>query len=161
AKLFEIGSTFRFDAQGKVEEKRKLALVGGDLRELRGTIELLLSRLDANRPVNVIPANAPGFSDQSCGRIEWGGEAIGYFGKISKGVCDKLDLRSIPAAAELDVQPLLAGAQLVPQLRPLPKFPAIRRDLSLVVSEQTRFESIQQLVAQTKPANLEEVEYVG
>ena len=56
---------------------------------------------------------------------------------------------------------MLAGAQQVPQLKPLPKYPAVRRDLSLVVSEQIRFDALKQLVEQVKPADLEEVEYVG
>jgi phenylalanyl-tRNA synthetase beta chain len=49
----------------------------------------------------------------------------------------------------------------VPQLRPLPRFPAIRRDLSLIVSEATRFDALQKLIDQANLPDLEDVEYVG
>src|SRR5262245_39696120 len=48
-RLFEIGSTFALDSAGKVDERRRLGLVGGgDLRDIRGTVEALLGRLDAS-----------------------------------------------------------------------------------------------------------------
>jgi phenylalanyl-tRNA synthetase beta chain len=61
----------------------------------------------------------------------------------------------------LELQPLLDGAQHVPQLKPLPRFPAVRRDLSLVMSDSVRFEALQKLVQSVNPPNLEDVEYVG
>jgi phenylalanyl-tRNA synthetase beta chain len=162
ARLFEIGSTFTLDKSGKVDERRRLGIVGtSDLREIRGIVELLLNRLDASRDVKVIPADHPGFAANAAGRIEWGGAVVGHLGKIDRSVADKLDLRSVPAAAELELTPLLEGAQHVPQLRPLPKFPSVRRDLSLVVNEDVRFDVIRDLVEQTHPQNLEQIEYVG
>lgn len=162
ARLFEMGSTFILDKAGKVIETRRLGLVGTEnLRELRGAVELLLNRLNATRDVKVIAADHPGFAAGSAGRIEWGGLAIGHIGKIDRKIADKLDLRTVPAAAELEVEPLLAGAQQVPQLRPLPKYPSIRRDLSLVVAEHVKFDALRDLVQSVKPENLEEIEYVG
>ena len=48
----------------------------------------------------------------------------------------------------------------MPQLNPLPKFPAVRRDLSLVVPESTRYAAVRSLVEDEKLDQLEEVEYV-
>jgi phenylalanyl-tRNA synthetase beta chain len=161
-RLFEIGSTFILDSAGTVKETRRVGLVGGgELRDIRGAVELLLTRLDASRDIKVIPEDRAGFAAGACGRVEWGGAAIGHLGRISKSAGDKLDLRAIPVAAELELEPLLSGAQHVPQLRALPKYPSIRRDLSLVIPEETRFDSIQKLVSHVNPQHLEEVEYVG
>ncbi len=160
--LFEIGSIFTLDVAGKVDERRRLSLVGSDdLREVRGAVELLLGQLDAGRTVEVIPVACPGFDPSAAGRIEWGGQPVGILGKVSSAVCDKLDLRLVPAAAELDLTALLAGAQHVPQLKPLPRFPAVRRDISLIVSEATAFDALRRLVDQANPQNLEDVEFVG
>jgi len=160
-RLFEIGSTFWNDSTGKPVERRQVAMVGaGDVSSVRGVIETLLRRLDATRNVTVIPDTHDGFARGACGRIEWGGQSIGWLGKIDRAVADKLSLREIPAAAELDLQMLLSGMQLVPQLKPLPKFPAIRRDLSLVVPEATRYEKIESLIGVQKPQHLEELQYV-
>jgi phenylalanyl-tRNA synthetase beta chain len=161
ARLFEIGSTFWHDPAGRMDERRRLALVGSpDLREMRGVIETLLGRLDDTRPVRIVPDQRKGFARGAAGRIEWGGKAVGFVGKIDKAVAGKLSLRAVPAAAELELEALLSGAQHVPQLRPLPRFPAVRRDLSLIVPERLRYEQIQSLVRELKPAAMEELEYV-
>src|SRR5258706_4939336 len=94
AKLFEIGSTFWVDATGKVDERRRVAVVGSsDFREVRGAIEAMLESLDAAKPVRVVPDERAGFAKASCGRVEWGGRAIGYIGKVDAGITPKLDLR--------------------------------------------------------------------
>lgn len=159
-KLYEIGATFWADPSGGVVERQRIGLAGGTVRSLRGTIETLLQRLDADRPVKVIPDHRTGYADGICGRIEWEGQAIGYLGQVDSNIGNKLDLRQNPAIAELDIEILLVGAQHVPQLRPLPKYPAVRRDLSLVVDEQLRYEQVAQLVQSIRPELLEDLEYV-
>lgn len=161
ARLFEIGSTFWNDPSGKVDERRRVTLVGpGDVRVVRGAVESLLRRLNAERAVTVTPENRPGFARGASGRVMWGNEPVGYIGRIARSVADKLDLREIPAAAELELAPLLAGTQLVPQLRPLPKYPAVRRDVSFVLSDDVRFDALASLVRKVQPAHLEDLEYV-
>jgi phenylalanyl-tRNA synthetase beta chain len=161
AKLFEIGSAFWYDAAGMVQERRRVGMVGdGDYRQVRGAIESLLGELDANRPVKIVTDDRAGFAKGACGRIEWDSETIGYLGKIDRAIADQLSLRELPIAAELELAPLLAGAQHVPQLHPLPRFPAVRRDLSLIVAEATRYEQLMEVISVVKPLNLETVEYV-
>lgn len=161
ARLYEIGSTFWTTRDGTVEERRRIGLVGSeDLREVRGTVEAILRKLDARREVKIIPEDHAGYAQGAAARIEWGGQRIGHLGRIDPKVLNKLDLRTKPAAAELDLRPLLEGAQLVPQLQPLPKFPSIRRDLSLILAETTRFEQIAAAVTKAQPDMLEDLEYV-
>jgi phenylalanyl-tRNA synthetase beta chain len=160
ARLFEIGSTFVLSA-GKVDERRKLAFVGGELREVRGMVETLLSRLDASRAVLITASDQPGLASGASGRIEWGGKAVGNLGRIAPIIAAKLDLRESPAAAELELSELLAGTQHVPQLRPLPRFPSVTRDLSFVVPDAFRFETLGKLIKQVNPQHLEDVQYIG
>jgi phenylalanyl-tRNA synthetase beta chain len=160
-RLFEIGSTFWNDTAGKPVERRMVAMVGaGEISTVRGVVETLLRRLDATRGIAVIPDSHPGFARGACGRIEWAGQPIGWLGKIDRAVAEKLSLREIPAAAEIELEKLLTGMQHVPQLKPLPKFPTVRRDLSLVVPEATRYEKIESLIREQKPQHLEELQYV-
>lgn len=160
-RLFEIGSTFWNDTAGKPIERRQVALVGAnDVSTVRGVVEALLHRLDATRTVKIVPASRLGFARGACGSVEWGSQAIGWLGKIDRAVAEKLSLREIPAAAELELEPLLAGMQHVPQLRPLPKFPSIRRDLSLVIPDATRYEKLESLITDQNPRHLEELQYV-
>ncbi len=161
AKLFEIGSTFCIDASGNVIERRRLGIVGGDeVRDVRGAVELLLGRLDAGKAVEIRPDEAPGFDSSACGRIDWGGRRVGHMGRIDRSICAKLDLRQTPCAAELELSELITGAQLVPQLRSLPRFPAVRRDVSLIVPEATRYQQLDQLVRALNLQDLEALEHV-
>lgn len=161
AKLFEIGSTFWAGDGGRVEERRRVGLVGSaELREVRGTVEALLEKLNPDRPVKVIPADRPGYAKGACGRIEWGDRAVGYLGRIDRAAAEKLSLRELPAAAELELAVLLELTQHVKMLHPLPKFPAVRRDLSLVVAEAVRFEQIDSALRALSLRDLEGLEYV-
>jgi phenylalanyl-tRNA synthetase beta chain len=161
AKLFETGSTFGVDSAGKVIETRRLGLVGDqDLHALRGAVESLLMRLDGSRAVRIVPDRRAGFETGASGRIEWGDQPIGFIGRIDKKVAEKLSLRAIPAAAELELAPLLSGAQPVPQYRPLPKYPPVRRDLSLIVSDNTPYDALDALIRSLDLPDLEETQYV-
>lgn len=160
AKLFETGATF-WNANTGVDERGRVGLVGGsDLREVRGTVEAILARLDKSREIKVIPDQRRGYAARACARIEWGGAIVGHLGRIDRSIVDKLGLHRAPAAAELELAPLLAGAQSVPQLKPLPRFPAIRRDLSLILGESTRYEQVDALIRGLGTEHLEEIEYV-
>jgi phenylalanyl-tRNA synthetase beta chain len=159
--LFEIGATFWNDAAGRAQERRRVALVGGaDLGPVRGAVESLLRKLDATRGVAIVPESRPGLAPSAAGRIEWGGQPIGHLGRIDRALAARLSLREPPAAAELDLESLLAGAQLVPQLNALAKYPAVRRDLSLIVPEAARYEQIQSLVMKLHLLWLEGLDHV-
>jgi phenylalanyl-tRNA synthetase beta chain len=160
-RLFEIGSTFWLDSAGKVEEHQRLGLIGSsDYRATRGSIETVLNRLDANREIRITPADRKGYTAGACGKIEWGSQLLGHVGKVDRAIATQLSLRDLPIIAELELAVLLKGAQHVPQLHALPRFPAVRRDLSLVVSESTRYEQLASVVAEVKPQGLEALDYV-
>jgi phenylalanyl-tRNA synthetase beta chain len=158
ARLFEIGSVFWNDGAKNLVETRHLALAGGDLRDLRGTVESLLNRLEPSAKFVVIPSSRPGLT--AGGKIEWNGQAIGSIGLINKAVVSKVGLREAPAAAELQLAPLLAGARHVPQLRPLPRFPSVRRDLSLDMSGRTRYVEMEKVIRGLNLPHLEDIEHV-
>jgi len=160
-KLYEIGSVFWNSSEGAVRERRRLGIVGSpDLREVRGVVEAILQKLDADRPVAVIPDAPAGCAPTASGRIEWGGSAIGFIGKIDRRIAEKLSLHEPPVAAELDISALLAGAQRVPQFHEPPRFPSVQRDLSFVLPEATRYEQIASAIRAVAPQWLEAVNYV-
>jgi phenylalanyl-tRNA synthetase beta chain len=160
-KLYEIGSAFWTDAAGAMQERRRVGLVGSnDLHEVRGVVEAILSRLNAEPEIRIFPDRRQGFAAGAAARVEWGGTPIGWLGKIDRAIAEKLSLREIPAAAELDLDAIIQGARHVPQLKPLPSLPPVTRDLSLVVAESIRYEQIESLIRSLRPEHLEEAEYV-
>ena len=96
----------------------------------------------------------------AAGRVLWNGQPIGFLGNIDRAIADKLSLRDLPAAAELDLAPLLAGNRRVPQLRELPKFPAVRRDISLIVQMNLPYEKIDSLIRGLSLPFMETIDFV-
>jgi phenylalanyl-tRNA synthetase beta chain len=62
------------------------------------------------------------------------GEAIGVVGEVHPEVRARLGLAGEPVAFEVDLDRLLAHAAPVAQVRPLPRFPAVIRDVAVLVA---------------------------
>jgi len=90
--------------------------------------------------------------------IQLGKFRIGEFGQLLPALAHRYDLRDAVLLAELNLDLLLARRNTTKGFKPLPVFPAIRRDVAMIVPEATSHESVLQVIRQAKPANLESVE---
>jgi phenylalanyl-tRNA synthetase beta chain len=90
--------------------------------------------------------------------IQLGKSQIGELGQLSPVLAKKYDLRDAVLLAELNLDLLLARRNPARSFKPLPQFPAIRRDVAMIVPEATTHDAVLRVVKQTKPANLEAVE---
>jgi len=173
ARLFEIGSTFLAASTGPasgpasvpssgVDERRRVGMLasGGDWRDLRGSIEVLLAKLNPDHKPRFIPDDRIGFTAGGCARVEWNGKPIGFAGQIDRPIAEKLSLRGSPMAAELELSAMISSAADITPLKAMPQFPAARRDLSLVVDESVPYERIEQTLIDSKLADLEQIEYL-
>ena len=86
-------------------------------------------------------------------------QLLGYVGQLSAAGQKQSDLRGPAIVAELKLAPLLARAELIPQYVPLPAFPAVSRDLNLVVDEAVRWAQIAATVRRNGGPDLESLEY--
>jgi phenylalanyl-tRNA synthetase beta chain len=95
-------------------------------------------------------------------QIAVNGRIIGTAGIVSQVVKDKFDFKTLsPCAAELELDELLALHSGPVKIRPIPRFPAIERDLSLVVDEQIAWADIIAAVNKKACGELEDVRFVG
>jgi phenylalanyl-tRNA synthetase beta chain len=90
--------------------------------------------------------------------IQLGRLPLGEMGQLLPPLAKQYDLRDPVYLLELDLDQLLARRNPAKSFKPLPQFPAIRRDVAMLVPEATTHEAILKVVKQTKPANLESVE---
>jgi phenylalanyl-tRNA synthetase beta chain len=72
---------------------------------------------------------------------------------------ERFELRSSSTVAELDLDLLVAAAELVPTARPLSPYPPVSRDVNIVVAESVRWAEVEQLVRTAGGEVLEAVEY--
>ncbi len=168
-RFFEIADTYIPVEKGKLPiEKTRLAIACGstelttgdsNYRDIRGVIEGLLKNIAGETIVKLEPADI-GWA-QAAVKITAGDTTIGIIGMASQQVLDKFDFKNTTiCGAELDLEQLLSLRSSQTKVKPLPKFPAIRRDLSIVVNEEVPWAKIESAVRSKAPAELEELQFV-
>ena len=170
-RIFEIADTFvpaLSEAEGPAGksanlpfEKTKLTLVcDSGLRDLRGVIEGLIKSIDKNAQIVFRPAEL--LWVQTGADILVNGEIIGTAGIVGGAVKQKFDFKDLsPAAAELDFEQLSTLQAGAIKVKPIPKFPAIERDLSIVVDEQVPWSDIVGAIKKKACDELEDIRFVG
>lgn len=71
---------------------------------------------------------------------------VGTFGPLHPDVVDALDLDGTAQTIELDLAALEALGKRVPRYRPVPRLPAVSRDLALVVSDDVPAGDVEELI---------------
>jgi len=165
-RIFEIADTFVPRPQRDKEsnlpiEKTKVALVcDSNFRDLWGVIEGLIKSVDRDAQTVFTPAGL--VWTQTGAQVITNGEVIGTAGIVSKAVKQKFDFKELsPAAAELDFEQLLALQRGTVKVKPIPRFPAIQRDLSIIVNEKISWADIIDTVKKKASAELENIQFVG
>jgi phenylalanyl-tRNA synthetase beta chain len=174
--LFEVGRVFKVKQAGSpsyAEERRvAIALTGQralpfwsgserdakfDTSDLKGVLEEFFEQFGLRGMTFTRRAESTALFLESA-TIQLGKQTLGEFGQLLPALAKKYDLRDAVLLAELNLDLLLARRNPAKSFKPLPAFPAIRRDVAMIVPEATTHDAVLQVVKQTKPANLEAVE---
>jgi len=164
-RVFELADTFspgQPQSQDRLPvERTKLGIViDSNFRELRGIIEGLIKVTTNHSDVEFVPIKLNWAA--AAARIEVAGRTIGTAGIISPKIAEKFDLEAVEVcAAELDFESLLEIHAGDVTVKPIPRFPAITRDLSLIVDEKTCWSDITEVVKSNAPDELQEIDFVG
>ncbi|MHC4264616.1 MAG: phenylalanine--tRNA ligase subunit beta [Planctomycetota bacterium] len=161
-RLFEIANTFEpSNSNAQLpDEKTRLTLVSdGDLRELRGVIEGLLNSLNPDAEIIFKPSQLP-WAEVSADILVQK-KLIGTIGIVNKAICEKLDFEDTqPIGVELDFN-LLAQLQSDEiQVKSIPRFPAIQRDLSIIIKESVHWIDIVNAVKSRSTEKLKNISYI-
>jgi len=129
-----------------------------DIHDLKGVVEEFLEQFGIRGVTFTRRAETTALFLESA-TIALGGKLpLGEMGLLSLVLAKKYDLRDAVFLAELNLDQLLARRSPAKSFKPLPQFPAIRRDVAMIVPEATTHEAVLQTVKQAKPAHLESVE---
>jgi phenylalanyl-tRNA synthetase beta chain len=155
--LFELAAVFPPGGKdGLPAEYIELALVSTEgQRDVRGALEAAVRRIAPAAKVSV--ESADGFADT----ILLDGQAAGKIGTISPAraaaIHKHYGLEKNLGVATLRLDALAQRAQLTRTTRPLPKFPPIHRDLSLILDEAATWgELAAAITAVNQPLRVEE-----
>lgn len=162
ARLFEIAAVF--DGEERTEENlpvetQKLCLgVYGkeeDFFTLRGVVERLLSDLGL---ATVVEARGESYLHPGRKAILMAGdERVCCLGEVHPAVREAFDMPVRAYIAELDMDQLARLRKPMGTVKPMPRFPAVTRDLSLVMAEDVHVGPLMDDMAKAAGTILEDV----
>lgn len=148
---FELGRVYLSRGAGELaDEKRMLGLALGDAPPaphwqkeaapvdffaLKAIVENVLREFGAPPPV-LAPSQHPAFHPGRCAMLSLGGEELGVLGEVHPRVAADHDLAGRAYIAQIDFDALVRHVSLVRRYAPFSRFPAIERDLALLVPQQ-------------------------
>ena len=174
AKLFEIGRVFGKGQDGKPFESERLALgffgpVGRgalDRRRamtaeeailgIKGAVETLAKRVHVGK-IDFEPADHPAFEKGAALKIVVNGRPAGVCGALSAKMRHPYRLTTQLALAELDLAPLLKRTDAVAKLKPVPQFPAVKRDIAFVGGPEATFAAVSACIRKAAPKELTDI----
>lgn len=128
-----------------------------DFYDMTGVVDELMSVLGIRKyrlePVKDNPSFHPG---RTAGLII-NGKACGIMGEVHPDVVEKFGAAQRNYVGMIDIEPLVAGALLKPEYKPLPRFPAVSRDIAMLIDDYVLVRQIEQQISAKAGSILEEI----
>jgi phenylalanyl-tRNA synthetase beta chain len=168
-RIFEASKSFHGTLDKHTEVVRIAGLVTGptvpeqwgtnaqnaDFFDIKSDIEAVLLLAAAVEELKFVPTTHAALQSGQAAEIRRNGEAIGIFGKLHPGVAKLYDLKRPVYVFELDAEKTLASKAPVAAL--ISKYPAIRRDIAVIVDDGVSAEDVVEVVASSAPDLIEDV----
>jgi phenylalanyl-tRNA synthetase beta chain len=159
--LFEIARVYLPQPQGLPQEELMLGITsGGDFLRLKGVIEGILSALNAASTLEIRRYQHPLLQVGRGVEILLNGERLGFLGELSSSGLKQFDLRGAATVAEIRVGLLAGAARLISQAVDVSPYPAVSRDMNLVVDEALSWAAIEQTVRGSAGRALEQIKFL-
>jgi phenylalanyl-tRNA synthetase beta chain len=145
-RVYEIASAFLAPVGDKTEQPHEpmrlgiVATAGASPESGRTAFYAMKSVLDAclaavGAPPCTYQRGAQElFHPGRCAAVVLDGRLLGYIGEMHPTAASAFKIEGRLVAVEIDVEPVLAASS-IPRAQPLPRFPAIERDLAAVVED--------------------------
>ena len=136
AALYEIGKIYLKRDDGMADEPKIVSLgaYGPEMNffVMKGWIEALIDSLGAPKAKFVAEKENVSYHPGRCAKVYVGDTLIGVFGQIHPAVADNYGVNAELYCAELSFDALYSVKGGIPVYAPLPKFPAVTRDIAVV-----------------------------
>ena len=136
AKLYELGRVYFKRADGLADEPKVLTLGaygdGMDFFTLKGAVEAVLKQLRIENVRFLADSENPSYHPGRCAKVFSGDRLLGVLGQVHPHVAGNYGVDAELYAAELRFDALYESKGPQPLYQPLPKFPAVTRDIAVV-----------------------------
>ena len=161
-RIYEFAKVYKKRPDGMADEPKILTLgaYGGgmDFYTLKGTVEELCDTLRISGVEYVPVRDDPSYHPGRCAAVYAGGEYLGRFGQVHPLVAKNYGVSEELYAAELDFPAMFAHRTTELYYAPLPRFPAVMRDISLVCDDALTAGELEKCIRRAGGEYLESVE---
>jgi phenylalanyl-tRNA synthetase beta chain len=130
-----------------------------DLFDAKGALEMALDAVGVG-DVSFAAADVKHLRSGQSATISVGEKQIGYLGRLNEEISANYKFKQPVFVAEIDLQSVLEEDPAAVRYRPLPKFPAVVRDVSFVVDRSTAYQLIKQRALDSGVELLRNVDFV-
>ncbi len=116
-----------------------------DFYDARAAVEAVLAALHVT-DVSWVPLESPWYHPRAAASVLVGTRVVGTVGELHPRAQKRLDAPTGVFLFQLNVEALLACAQLVPQATALSRFPSVNRDLAVVVPMELAAEKVRAVI---------------
>jgi len=167
--VFDLGRAYLCRPDGSVDERRLVAALedragpdpDGPFGRLRLALDAVLAVFGSASELRVEPGEMPYLEPGESAKLFLGDEFLGVMGRLAEKLRPLFDLKTRPAMWEINLDLLIARGRPLPGLVPLPRFPAVRRDVALVLDEAVNWAQVAAAVAEAPCPVRESAEFLS
>lgn len=150
--LFEIGNVY-IKTNKDLPEERNTLVIGlygkVEYLNLKGVIENLVESLGIEKTHYERQSQDQAFHPGKTANLFIGKECAGILGEVHPDVTENYGIDTECYIAEINLDVLYKNANIVKKYKALPRFPAVTRDIALIVDEATFVQEIQSVIKST------------
>ena len=149
-KLYELAKIY-LPVDGQLPREPKMLLLGtygaGEtFFTLKGELEAILTGLRMPKATYTAVKDNPSFHPGRCAAVSVNGVELGYMGQVHPSVAKNYGMDCEVYCVEIDFTKLFDLKLPEPTYVPLPKYPGVARDLSLVCDEEVTVAQIENVI---------------
>ncbi|MEX1108579.1 MAG: phenylalanine--tRNA ligase subunit beta, partial [Dongiaceae bacterium] len=157
-RLFEVGTRFEMKVQRLSESQVVAGLITGpalpeqwgaqkrsaDFYDLKSDVEALFALTGRTVAISYVARPHDSLHPGSSAAVMDGNTCLGWLGQLHPEISRKLEIRDPPWLFELTIDPSFRSE--VPVFTDISRYPAIRRDLAIVIDESTTLDELKKTV---------------
>ncbi len=152
ARLFEISFVYLPESVPvtTLPEEKPVLTIGmygdTDFYELKGIVEELMMALGIKKYDFEPERDNPSFHPGRTASVLVNGKKVGVIGEVHPIVSENFETPERTYVGMLEIEPLVANADMRKEYKPLPKYPAVSRDIALLVKDEIPVRQIDDII---------------
>lgn len=166
AKLFDLSKIYR-NTKSQIEENQlpeeetilTIGMYGEDVDfyTLKGIVENILETAGVNRYDLVKEKENSMYHPGRCAKLKVGIDNFAVFGEIHPLISNNYDIKQRIYVAEINIDKITKYARVNKKYVEVPKYPAVERDIAMVVDEEVEVGTIEKIIEKKAKKMIEDI----